>query len=403
MDVLEKVRRHYMYDGDSPAEQLQTSRDLVDPVKVKAKFAHLLDMQPFIDNIMEGDAADYLHSLEVSKSRERQKQDTAHAGYLPVKLFLSKVRRVPPAAGPLTTLLRFKYGPLHAGLVVGNIMIEWDDSNLVLPLPEPEIREHEFEAYIEEHGSFRRQTSQRVRDMSLANRRNMDTATKLQIIHKTREEKEKLLDCLTDVIVRYNKTKKYSVFKCNCQHFVTECLEALHIQDAPQFKGNLGQYFDTLKRGKVGRMQFDTHAQLDEYVKMNLRTLDKNDKEYLLCLYFQFHTAALGQLTPEEQDAWLCDIQSCLCGELERQVEHQGLFFYEFSRQQSVAPTPPATSPGARQLTLAAVAEEEEGDDRGSIRNVNGAISKGATSEDTDHHVQLEKVCLTSLTHSAAS
>ena len=394
---LEKVRAHPHYKDDTPAEQEDQARRLTDRARVKACFEDLLNVEPLRQNIREGDACDLLWSVEVTRHREQQKMDAAQASSLPVKLFLSKLRQGSPPPR-LTALLGFKYGPLHAGLIVGNISIEWDNSSLVVPLPEPNVHESDLVARVDDQSSWQKRTREVVKDMSLANRRNMGTPRKLDIIDKTCKEKAALLDALVEVIVDYNSNRRYKVFGCNCQDFVTDALNALRIRHAPSFRGNLGQYFEKLTRGKpTSAITFDSHEDLDNYVGSTIDVLDRHNKEYLLCLYFQFHAAALSRLdlTPEEQDEWACPIKACLCSELEYRVENEALFFHEFTRQQPESlphsPTNQASVPGlvtaatplraARQPNIPPVEEVEEGEGE-----------EGTDAEFLDHAAIIQKV-----------
>lgn len=340
MDVVNKVRKHPMYVDHPPDSQKSLADDLVDPLKIKERFAHLLDVDQIVSNIRDSDDCELTHSMEINNRRKMQKRDAALASSLPVKLYLSQLQHGPPRAlaEPLTTLLRFAFGPLHAGLVVGNISIDWNDKSLVIPLPAPDIP-GQFQAHVDDEGAWDQRRGELVNFMSIANRKNMGTPHKLEIIYKSRAEKEKLLEDLVDVIVNYNKSKKYSVFSCNCQDFVRDALRALQLRDVPTFEGNLGSYLQALKEGQVtADLQFDTHPELDSYVKANVQTLTKREKEYLLCLYFQFHSIELGELNPEEQEEWVCPIKSCQCGELEHHIENESLFFHQFRGTATAGP-----------------------------------------------------------------
>lgn len=335
--ALSKVKRHPWFANRPPESQQSLAEDLTNRAKMKERFAHLLNLDEYVKSIEESDDCELTHSLEFQMKKEHQKRDAANATYLPVKLVLSKLRRgVPPAANSFSTLLRLEFGPLHAGLVVGDICIEWDDSGLIDPMPVPD-NHGDFEARVDSGASWQDGARQVVKDMSLANRRGMETSKKLGIIYDYRAQKEKIIDDLVEVIVQYNRSKKYSVFRCNCQDFVKDALRALHIRRTPKFAGNLGNFFESLKRGVTADHEFETHNQLDEYVKANIRTLDKREKEYLLCLYFQFHAAECKLLTPEEADEWACPIESCKSSELDYQIDQDATTFLL-----NYAPTGPA-------------------------------------------------------------
>ena len=325
--ALSKVKKHPWY-ADRPLEsQRSLAEDLTNHAKMKERFAHLLDFDEYVESIKESDDCDLTHSLEFQMKKEQQKRDAANAAYLPVKLILSKLRRgAPPAANSFATLLRMEFGPLHAGLVVSDVCIEWDDSGLIIPMPVPD-NPGDFQARVDSGASWQEGARQVVKDMSLANRKGMDTPMKLGIIYDYQEQKERLIDNLVEVIVQYNRNKKYSVFRCNCQDFVKDALKALHIRKTLKFAGNLGSFFESLKRGVAVDHEFEDHHQLDEYVKANIKTLDKREKEYLLCLYFQFHATECKLLTPEEADDWVCPIKSCRCGGLDYQIDQDATTF----------------------------------------------------------------------------
>lgn len=337
--MLSKVKKHPAYKDRSLEFQQSLADDLTDPGKIKERFGHLLEIEEYVNSIEESDACELTHSLEFEKRNEQQKMDAALAAYLPVKLILSKLRRgAPPGASRFTTLLRvrFAFGPLHAGLVVGNICIEWDESSLVIPMPVAPDNPGDFAAHVGSGASWQDGARQVVRDMSIANRRNMQTPVKLGIIYNYHDQKERLINDLVDLIVRYNRSKKYGLFRCNCQDFVKDALKALRIRKELKFDGSLGEYFETLKHGAVASSEFNTHDQLDDYVHAHMGTMDKREMEYLLCLYFQFHSAEIRLLRPEEEDDWVCPVKTCLCIELDRKIDHESLFLHN---RQSLAPS----------------------------------------------------------------
>ena len=84
-----------------------------------------------------------------------------------------------------------------------------------------------------------------------------------------------------------------------------------------KFTGRLHDYFKAVKSGKTEKMpsEFQTHQELDCYVlASDLFKLTQHDKEYLLCLYFQFHLHGMR----EEQDAYEeCGVDNCQMSVLE--------------------------------------------------------------------------------------
>ena len=333
MATLEKVKKHPRFVGRSEEVQRALAEEFTDHEQIKSKFEHLLDMSDMEDNIRDIDRYSPTHSLEVQNQKDQQKYETARACYLPVRLFLSKLNRQPPRiVKHFTPLLRFVFGPLHAGLIIGGVVVEWDDGNLVVPTedaPAPDVC-----TYVTAEGEWMDYIQDAVGKMSLAHRQHLDVPQKLEIIYRSRVEKERLIDRLVDVIVDYNSRRHYSMFRCNCQDFVKDALQALGIQKIPEFEGNLRAYVETLQGGKPKMITFASHAELDRYVEKNREALDTQEKEYCVCIYFEFHAKETAELTPEDQEGWICPERDCLCNDLEEEIVNDSLHFYKFQKQQ---------------------------------------------------------------------
>ena len=342
--VLKKIQTHPFFVRDKRDKQRQLALEFSNHRQIKDKFSHLLNIDEQIDAALEEGNVEYVHSLERDNARIRQKHEVAQACNLPVKLILSKLGRgTPPLAGPFTKMLRFKYGPLHAGLIVGNVCIEWDDSSLVVPQIELARGRGEFEGFCHEGSQWGKKIGELVKDMSLANRMNSDIPTKLEILYRSRSEKEKLIDNLVKVIVKYNTKDKYNIWSCNCQHFVIDAMDALGIKNQPKFKGRLGDYLQQLKHGK-NLVDFNSHEELDKHILSSISSMDTGDKEYFLCLYFQFHLPVLKDLDLDHQDQWKCPISTCQCSRLEAMVVEESLLFHQFMAPRAQQPSRPVVA-----------------------------------------------------------
>lgn len=332
MSVLEKVSKHPLFAGRPEQNLISLVHELTDHQKIKEKFQHLLNPEEFEANIREIAGYEPAHSMEEQIQKEQQKHETARACYLPVQLFLSKLNRSPPSFTRLfTTLLRLEYGPLHVGLIVGGIKVEWDDSSLIVPTLSPLAGD--VQTHIDGESELMDITQDAVGKMSLAHRQHLDTPKKLEIIYNSCAEKERLINQLVELIVKYNCGKQYSVFRCNCQDFVKEALVSLGIQKLPKFEGNLKGYIEGLQGGAADCVTFGEHSELDAYVRANDNTLKTCEKEYLICMYFQFHMAEMKDLSPEEQEEWKCPVIGCMCVDLDLMIVDDSLHFYQFRKQ----------------------------------------------------------------------
>ena len=318
--ALDKVKRHPSFAWRSEADHKALAKEFTDHELVKRKFEHLLEMRDMED-------------IQQKSGR------TARAFYLPVKLFLSKLNREPSRNNKLfTPLLLYMFAPLHVGLIIGDVVVEWYDSGLVVPTIVPAPGAGTCMTYEGETVDYMQEAT---RKMSLAHQQYLDVPQKLGIIYWSRDEMEGLLDQLVDVIVDYNSRRKYNAVSCNCQHFVKDTLQALKIKKIPEsvipkFEGNLKAYIEGLQGGKPKMVSFTSHAELDRYVEKNREFLNTQEKEYCVCKYFEFHAKEIAEVTREEQERWICPVHGCLCNDLEEEIANDSLYFYEFQKQRKL-------------------------------------------------------------------
>ena len=199
------------------------------------------------------------------------------------------------------------FGALHAGIIVDNIRIEWGREGLIDPQWEDldHINE-DFVADIHLHGELARETAAYDKKISLADRERR-VKDKTNLIIESAQQKRELITNLIEVIVKYNRTKSYSLSKCNCQHFGNEALKALGIKKMPIFGGQLNDYLQKLKNYQIYIPdQFKDHATLDAHVKQKLRadTLSQEDMVYLLNVYYRHYTNSMVEADGDEEWEW---------------------------------------------------------------------------------------------------
>ena len=334
--ILRKVKHHPELKDLSKEEQRQRAAQLTSHDDVRCMFSYLLETGAKLTweaAAREGDEDDkdeLLHTMEAKAAHQRAKQDVARSCHLPVKLILSKLRRGrPPLANTFTSLLRFEYGPLHAALQVGEVLIEWGRESLVVPHFEPIVPGRDLQFHVHGQGEFREVAGQFVREMSMADYApGRNTEQKVDVLYRSVVEKNRLIENLVDVIVKYNREYKYGLFNCNCQHFVRDAMSALGIKQTPQFSGKLSEYYERLKDGKTKLPEFQTHESVDRYVEENFDELSQHDMEFLLCQYFHHHYADLERA--EDADNWKCTLASCKSDMLEERIKHNSLLFNQF-------------------------------------------------------------------------
>ena len=334
--VFEKVKRLEAYAKQPKEKQTELARELADRDLLFSRFEYLIHVaeEEIHAAIVDHDTT-FTHSLEFQSAHQRAKHGAARVCHLPVKLFLSRLQRLQAGATVSITSklsgMLLEFGALHAGLMVGDVRVEWGADSLINPQWEdPQFVEEDFVAHVHQGGKWALAASNYNKKISLADREHR-VQDKIELLLESAEEKRQLIMNLVGVIVRYNCTKQYSVVNCNCQHFVADALQALGIDSIPQFSGPLNEYLQNLKRYQVNVPdEFNSHAALDAYVQPKLAsdTLTQHDMEYLLLHYYRLHVNSL----PEDGDIeeWECQVRSCQYEYLAEKVDRQAMMCHQF-------------------------------------------------------------------------
>ena len=212
----------------------------------------------------------------------------------------------------------FTYGPYHAAIQIGNIVLDWDDSSLVIPrqitASLSSLREKATNLIF--HGNVHRAREGDVlprvehRFRPGAEEAASDFTKQVNIVLDLSIEKNVMINELASLIEKYNTKYYYGIFSCNCQRFVKEVLEVMGIsKHADTFHGRLRKHEEILlKRGTHQVMEFNTHAMVDDYVRKHKDNLSEEDAEFCMCHYLLFH--CWGKKHPS-REAWKCDPSTC--------------------------------------------------------------------------------------------
>ncbi|KAL9644818.1 hypothetical protein ABK040_009276 [Willaertia magna] len=228
--------------------------------------APILDLPPQVeigeeDQKEEEDEKQQLRKMmkEFSETQENKQFSIKDEEFLKVKLVIVELHRTQAQrnfrrflAPVLDTFdLVPQFGLFHSALIVGPWYLEWNDSSLIVP----------------------RKCYSGAAVLAADVERCFHGPQVGQALEK-----------IGQVICDWNATMLYSQKKANCQHFVDELCRVLGIE--LKFKGALGEYCEKLRsngscklnyyickelKEKCGFeqdvIQFETHAQLDQFVK----------------------------------------------------------------------------------------------------------------------------------------
>ena len=336
-EVMQKLREHPDYQD--PCFEIQNhlkmeAEDLTDTERLQNRFFSTITDRLVEERIIEKElerSDDLATTYERGARAINRVEDAAR---IQVKLLLRYVDRQtssPRFIGKLASLLKMEYGPLHASLLINNeILLEWNSSNLVIPrIVDPDAIECMGPTLVSAAVPGIRQIQRELL-------RPFKEYDEMELIFDAVMKKSEILQSLAKVVVKYNSHYYYHVIFRNCQNFVLDALAAIGCKDkAPQFNGNLKDYFAHLKRnGQVKETDFETHEELDAYVRENHGKLTQENMEYLLAQYYIFHMQSIAKSKDREQaaqhqQAWNCG-GDCMMNYLEVKVDEKLLMVHRF-------------------------------------------------------------------------
>ena len=327
----ERVRQKLLKSGHAltPEQLEEMVLVLSDRERMKERYFRpvLKSMDDAVASVADEKGA-HAHGIRNRRGRdeciERLLKEFDNVQHVEVRLVLCQLNRE-LAQNLARTMNRYvknlDYGPFHAALVIGGVVLEWDDSSLVIPRPATAKDDWIFRGSVHQpvvgSGSFLKDLP--LRAGAAETEKHFDTI--IEQLTNVKKEKQQLVDELVDVAVRYNTKHTYGLFSHNCQFFVQECLQVLGIRDkAEMFKGRLREHAEVLmKEGLVGSTceEFNSHQELDDYVRQNLQTMNPSELELCICHYLIFH--AFHKASPKE--AWQCQSHTCLQSHVEKRLQ----------------------------------------------------------------------------------
>ena len=322
------------------------ARELISKDHIMCFFSEIIEQcaENVIDEKLSEEDPSLLTSMELGKAKERSEHRFAHLCDLPLKVVLTPLSHGGRIVSRFAKLLEMQFGPLHAALQVGNVILEWNDSSLVRPHFcdfEDQLLQSDVQG-LSQWAEFTSQQYGKVRAAVTSS----DYQKQIELVYHVTAEKHRQIKALVDVIIKYNTTYYYNLFDRNCQHFVADALKALGVEKPTEFTGGLREYFKALKEGRSSSVyaKFANHAELDKYVKEKedsgeIKTMTQNDLEFLLAQCFRFHLEQKSQLQDKNADLsnWVCTESSCCMDRLERLIHYETMHIHNF---RAIVPDP---------------------------------------------------------------
>ena len=329
-EVRKRLGKAYPEKGQNEIRQL--ALDLSDHERMKERwFGHLLKITDQAVEHVKNEASDFEKAGGFHNQSERRKSGgRIRSGLQPVqslevRLLLYELKDETVLHSVAKVLSRymdnFMYGPFHAALQIGDVILDWGPGSLVVPRFQVPASECETQDAANPQPIFDASVHIRssdpvvvVNDIPLrtgAERTREFFINQIKIAVDISQEKKSLIDEVVLMAVKYNTKFDFGLFSCNCQYFVVDVLSSLGITDPENtFEGKLKQHRYLLtKRGEtVAVEEFNSHQELDDHVRQHLDTMEREDLEFCHCHYLLFHS--WGVRRPSE-GAWHCDHDTC--------------------------------------------------------------------------------------------
>ena len=331
--VKKKVRKYGPELNEAAVMEL--AELLINPEAIKTKyFAHIVDKIKRIMSDANEDASDlgksgnFRNQGERDATRERLAYNREQVLKVDVKLLWEEldqnaaVQFTARIVCPLLKEKKFVYGPFHVALLVDDVVIEWNNTSLVVPYrkrsPQPMLA-----ANIGEPPELCTLLEASLRNP--AQFQSFLTTAKEIAIHA--ENKLHLIDQLCGMIARYNKKYQYDIFASNCQHFANDVLTCLGMnEDAEIFHGKSKALAEAVIAGfahsrifKTAASELNSHEELNRYVTEEGEGMSRDDLEFCQLHYLLFH--AWSKKFPEN-DAWRCNEEECKLGLVEDRLRN---------------------------------------------------------------------------------
>ncbi len=240
------------------------------------------------------------YSVELEKACMRVEERMNPLANFRVVVFLKDLqgswmnRQITRVVAKLSDLLH--YGPHQVAIAIGDKVLEWNASGLVIPrsLRTEEMEETErFIARVHQQGAFYERAEAGVMEVKGAVDRKIDYSRQEEVVANMASHRERLVKQVVEVIVKYNTRYSYNTLCRGSHHFVQDILGALEITERPDFheRAKVGEQFARLKKGRSLLPEYSTHRELDEYVEGHIAelTADKGMLEYVCNMYAHFH------------------------------------------------------------------------------------------------------------------
>lgn len=292
--MKKKLKSHPNFKGRGENELMDTANKLISEEELYSYFNHLIEgLQDALAEMARFDNSSLTHSLEREKEKQAQQIRFDRLTDLKLEIFVRNTEKGDfsrfSITTPLATMFCMDYGDKHAAILVGDVILEWGRTNVIIPrrVTDDDISLFPFKGEIMKSGECFHQIAKRRPQLT-------------DPLETYDEEKENLtLACakkneiimkIIEVIVKYNSTLYYNLAERNCQNFVKDVQKSIGIEHAT-FTPEDQEYLELFMRVPKS---FKSHEDIDSYI-MKIETRNELSKlglqglQHLMKAYNQHH------------------------------------------------------------------------------------------------------------------
>ena len=226
----------------------------------------------------------------------------------------------------------FSYGPVNATVQINDVLLRWNHSSLVIPQL---VVEEDGEIAGNQHTPLLPQVTNGDREHTtlLSTEAGFGSTDQecysfnkcIDIPFTGHSDLHHFVAQVASTIASYNMHFHYGILGCNSQHFVRSILRAIHARNySDLFPMKLHKHRQLLRvRGRTVKfLQFNSHAELNNYVRRHIDSMSSDDIRFSYCSYLLLHTMnnSLGRweaLGVQESQSH-CNRKTCLFREVEK-------------------------------------------------------------------------------------
>lgn len=289
-----KLKSHPDFKDSGENELLSAAKKLIFEEELYCDFSHLIQGEPLLvfDELAEfRKKKEYVSKEEREAAKDREQKRFDRLAKLKLTVCLRDIGKGDASVHKdrtvisIANFLSMEYSGKHAAILVDDVLLEWNNGNVIIPRRVTKNDTFMFEGHVHETiADHRPQLHEEPKTPE----------DEGDILCYTLALKMELIKKIIAVVVEYNSLYYYNMVARNCQHFVQAVLEAAKI-GGTKFSTENEEYLKLFRKGKMRVPQsFKNHEDIDNFIlkseeKSGLKSLNEHELNWLVKAYKTHH------------------------------------------------------------------------------------------------------------------